>query len=255
MSFDKVLFIPFDKGWHKALAAIFTSLGRIISKPTAFFVSSTFKSLNNSSGFVPQTLLGDVIEGIWFLEVVLTRLTLKWSKCDWTIKSIARVVSETILSRGKWLGFFPDAFWQYLCNVSWTSQPTLSYLWLLYYQIFMIISSPLIWPLFVRKSFIMLQKFLFVITPVLEIFLRYFLIHFFLWDTHLFHCILYFFLFFLVGLFGLFLAHKRGFISSDKSLFQRCMTFDNLNESLGNEAIILIWIICWQVEICFFQVI
>ena len=187
MSFDKVLFIPFDKGWHKTFAAIFTSLGRIISKPTAFFVSSTFKSLNNSSGFAPQTLLGDEIEGIWFLEVVLIRLTLKWSKCDWTIKEND-------------LAFFQMPFWQYLCNVSWTSQSTLSYLWLLYYQIFMIISSPLIWPLFVRKSFIMLQKFLFVITPVLEIFLKYFLILFFLWDTHLFHCILYFLKFFLVGL-------------------------------------------------------
>ena len=53
MPFDKLLFITFDEGWHKTLAAIFTSLGGIISKPTAFFMSSALKSSNISSGFVP----------------------------------------------------------------------------------------------------------------------------------------------------------------------------------------------------------
>ena len=31
--------------------------------------------------------------------------------------------------------------------------------------------------------------------------------------------------------------------------------FDNFNENIKNETIILIWIICGQIEICFFQVI
>ena len=48
---------------------------------------------------------------------------------------------------------------------------------------------------------------------------------------------------------------KRGLISSDKSFFERCMTFGNLNESISNETIILIWIICGQFDICFSQVI
>ena len=48
--FDKLLFIAFDKGWHKTLAAIFTSLGGIILKPTAFFMSSALKSSNISFG-------------------------------------------------------------------------------------------------------------------------------------------------------------------------------------------------------------
>ena len=32
-------------------------------------MSSTLKSSNISSGFFPQALLEDVIEGIWFLEI------------------------------------------------------------------------------------------------------------------------------------------------------------------------------------------
>ena len=74
--------------------AIFISLEGIISKLTAFFMLSVLKSSNISSGFVPQALLEDVIEGIWFLEVVLIRLMLEWYKCDWKIKSIACLVSE-----------------------------------------------------------------------------------------------------------------------------------------------------------------
>ena len=62
--FGKLLFISFDKGLHKTLAAIFTSLRGIISKPKAFFMSSALKSSNISSGFVPQALLEDAIEGI-----------------------------------------------------------------------------------------------------------------------------------------------------------------------------------------------
>ena len=88
----------------------------------------------------------------------------------------------------------------------------------------------------------MLQTILFLTTPSLEIFLEYFLILFFLRDTHLFLCILYFFSLslveFLQKLFlnlllcmyrlSQFLVHKRGLISSDKSFFQRCMTFEIL---------------------------
>ena len=66
MTFDKLLFPAFDKGWHKTLAAIFTSLGGFIWKPTVFFMSSPLKSSNISSEFVPRALLEDVIEGIWF---------------------------------------------------------------------------------------------------------------------------------------------------------------------------------------------
>ena len=55
---------------------------------------SVLKSSNISFGFVPQALLEDVIEGIWFLEVVLIRLMLEWYKYDWKIKSIACLVSE-----------------------------------------------------------------------------------------------------------------------------------------------------------------
>ena len=57
MPFDKLLFIVFEKGWHKTLAAIFASLGGIISKPIAYFFLSALKISNLSSGFVPQTLL------------------------------------------------------------------------------------------------------------------------------------------------------------------------------------------------------
>ena len=85
MPFDKLLFIAFGKGWHKTLAAIFTSLGGITSKPTVFFMSSAVKSSNISSGFVLQALLEDVIVGIWFLEIVLMRLMLEWSEYDWTL--------------------------------------------------------------------------------------------------------------------------------------------------------------------------
>ena len=35
MPFDKLLFIPLYRGCHRTLAAIFTSSGGIISKPTA----------------------------------------------------------------------------------------------------------------------------------------------------------------------------------------------------------------------------
>ena len=35
MPFDKLLLITFDNGWYKKLAAIFTSLGVIMLKPTA----------------------------------------------------------------------------------------------------------------------------------------------------------------------------------------------------------------------------
>ena len=66
MPFDKLLFIAIDKGFHKTLAANFISLGGIISKRTTFFVSIALKSLNISSGFAPQTLLEDEIEGISF---------------------------------------------------------------------------------------------------------------------------------------------------------------------------------------------
>ena len=85
MPFDKLLFIAFGKGWHKTLAAIFTSLGGITLKPTVFFMSSALKSSNISSGFVLQALLEDVIVGIWFLEIVLMRLMLEWSEYDWTL--------------------------------------------------------------------------------------------------------------------------------------------------------------------------
>ena len=44
----------------------------------------------------------------------------------------------------------------------------------------------------------MLQNFVSVTTPSLEIFFKYFLIFFLLSDTHLFHCILDFFSFSLV---------------------------------------------------------
>ena len=54
MSFDKLIFIGFGKGWQKTLAAIFKSLGGIISKPTAFFMSSLLKSSNIYSEFVPS---------------------------------------------------------------------------------------------------------------------------------------------------------------------------------------------------------
>ena len=66
-------------------------------------MSGALKGSNISSEFVPQTLLEDAIEGIWFLEVVLIRLMLEWSKNDWTIKSIACLVSETFLSRAKFM--------------------------------------------------------------------------------------------------------------------------------------------------------
>ena len=39
------------------------------------------------------------------------------------------------------------------------------------------------------------------------------------------------------------LIHRRGDIFSDKSLFQRWIKFDNFNENISNETIILIWII------------
>ena len=71
-------------------------------------MSSAIESSNISSGFVPQALLEDVIKGIWFLEVVLIPIMLEWSKYDRTIKSMACLVSETLLSREKWFGFFPD---------------------------------------------------------------------------------------------------------------------------------------------------
>ena len=63
MPFDKLLFIVFEKGWHKTLAAIFASSGGIISKPIAYFFSSALRISNLSSGFVPQTLLQYVTEG------------------------------------------------------------------------------------------------------------------------------------------------------------------------------------------------
>ena len=75
-------------------------------------MSSSLKSSNISSGFVPQPLLEDVIKEIWFSEVVLTRLMLEWSKYDWTIKSIACLVWETLLSRAKWLVFFSKCFFE-----------------------------------------------------------------------------------------------------------------------------------------------
>ena len=58
---------------------------------------------------------------------------------------------------------------------------------------FKIISSPLMWPLFVRKDFVMFQKNLFVTAPSLEIPLKCFLTLFLLRDKYLFLCILYFF--------------------------------------------------------------
>ena len=64
MPFDKLLFIAFDKGCHNTLAAIFKSLGGIISKPTDFFMSSALKGPNISSWIVAQTMLEDVIEEI-----------------------------------------------------------------------------------------------------------------------------------------------------------------------------------------------
>ena len=95
MPFDKLLFIAFGKGWHKTLAAIFTSLGGITSKPTVFFMSSALKSSNISSGFVLQALLEDVIEGIFrnSLNTIDARMIWIWLN----IKSIACVVSETLL--------------------------------------------------------------------------------------------------------------------------------------------------------------
>ena len=45
-----------------------------------------------------------------------------------------------------------------------------------------------------------------------------------------------------------FFVHKRDLISSNKSLFQSCMVFDDINESISNETIIPICIIRWQVK-------
>ena len=53
MLFGELLYIAFDKGWHKTLAAIFTCLRGITSKLTAFFMLSALKSSNITSGFVP----------------------------------------------------------------------------------------------------------------------------------------------------------------------------------------------------------
>ena len=90
-------------------------------------MSSALKSSNISSGFVLQAVLKDVIEGILFLEAVLIRSVLEWSTYDWTIKSIACLVSE--------LDFLQMVFWQYLCNVTWTSVLILTSLWLFHYHI------------------------------------------------------------------------------------------------------------------------
>ena len=46
MPFDKLLFIALYKGWHKTLAADFTGLRGIISKPTAFLCQVHFLNLN-----------------------------------------------------------------------------------------------------------------------------------------------------------------------------------------------------------------
>ena len=46
-------------------------------KPTDFFFSSALRYSNISSGFIPEALLEDLIEGIRFLEVVLMQLMLE----------------------------------------------------------------------------------------------------------------------------------------------------------------------------------
>ena len=123
----------------------------------------------------------------------LNMTELEWSKYDWTIKSIACVVPETLLSQTKWLGFFSDVFstiFMY-CDLNISTNTEVPEIVSLSH--FKIISSPLMWPLFVRKDFVMFQKILFVTAPSLEIPLKCFLTLLLLRNKNLFLCILYFF--------------------------------------------------------------
>ena len=52
-----------------------------LSRCEAFYVKCT-QNFKYFSGFVPQALLQDVVEHIWFLEVVLIGSMLEWSKYD-----------------------------------------------------------------------------------------------------------------------------------------------------------------------------
>ena len=158
--------VPFDIFffWQKTIAAIFTSLGGFVSRPTDFFVSSVLKSLNIYFAFVLEKLFKDVSGEIWYLGVVLIWVMLEWSKHDWTIKSIACIVSEMLLSWAKGL-------WWYELNISANTDLSV----IVSLSVLKIISSVLIWLLFVRKGFIMFPKILFVTPTSFKIFLKYFL--------------------------------------------------------------------------------
>ena len=133
---------------------------------------------------------------------------------------------------------------------------------------FKIISSPLIWPLFVRKGFIMLQKIFIWNSTILGNIVKIFL-NTFLPKTRTFISLYFVLLFILFGrVFTKIVSYSTSAIYCLSQLlvffilpfsvpcfFQKCMTFDNLSESISNEAIILVWIICWKLNICFFQVI
>ena len=114
-----------------------------------------------------------------------------------------------------WL-FFQMFFRQYLRNVNISANTELSQIVSLSH--FKIISSPLIWPLFLRKGFIMFQKFLFETTRSLEIFLKYFLI-LFLRDTFIPLYFVLLLIFFLGAFKKIFLNLLRVYIAFLSSLF------------------------------------
>ena len=54
---NRLLLMALDNGLHKTWTAILTSLGGIMSKPTVFLVSISFKTFHISFGFVKQISL------------------------------------------------------------------------------------------------------------------------------------------------------------------------------------------------------
>ena len=100
--FNKLLSIALGNGWHKTFALFLTSLGGIVPKPLAFFVPGTFKTLHLSHKFC-------VNERVSFIEGILIRLILEWSKFDQLIKSTFLAVSEIDCKERNVL-VFPNAF-------------------------------------------------------------------------------------------------------------------------------------------------
>lgn len=118
-----------------------------------------FKCFNISFKFVKQILLPQEKHGID--EFFLIRLMLEWSEKNCFVHFVPWSASKMLLSQNTWVGFFPGVFsniYIMFVKISGNSQSSMIVL----FPFLIIVSLLLIWSLFERKGFIVLQELLLV---------------------------------------------------------------------------------------------